>query len=310
MPASTIHSIYDLFVAKLREPVDPAPVIIECAVNGAASKAQNPHVPTEPGEIATDALACIEAGAAIIHNHIDRLGTSHEEAVERYLQAWRPVWERRPDALVYPTVHFGPAISYEHLIPLAAAGLRIGLADPGSVNLGGTDERGIPVGAFVYVNSFDSIGRAFDICREEQLGPSLAIYEPGFLRTTLAWWRAGRLPTGSMVKLYFSTEQGYLGAPFGLPPTLNALEAYLELLEGCDLPWAISVVGGDVVSSDIGIAALERGGHLHLGLEFYRGERIPTNVDLVSEAVELCRRAGRPLATPDQAAEILDLPRR
>jgi len=47
------------------------PVIIECAINGATSKATNPHVPSEPSEIAADALACMEAGAAIIHNHID-----------------------------------------------------------------------------------------------------------------------------------------------------------------------------------------------------------------------------------------------
>ena len=88
----------------------------------------HPHVPVEPAEIVTDALACIEAGAAIIHNHIDRYGLSVEQAVERYLEAWRPVLAARPDALLYPTVHFeqGSSISYEHLLPLAAAGLRVG----------------------------------------------------------------------------------------------------------------------------------------------------------------------------------------
>ena len=33
------------------------PVIIECAINGATSKATNPHVPVEPSEITADALA-------------------------------------------------------------------------------------------------------------------------------------------------------------------------------------------------------------------------------------------------------------
>jgi uncharacterized protein (DUF849 family) len=111
-----------------------------------------------------------------------------------------------------------------------------------------------------------------------------------------------------MVKLYFSTERGYFGAPFGLPPTLTALDAYLELLEGCDLPWAVSVVGGDVVASDVARAALECGGHLHLGLEFFAGDRAPSNAELVSEAVALCAEVGRPVATCAQAAAILDLP--
>jgi uncharacterized protein (DUF849 family) len=290
-------------------PSAATPVIIECAINGATAKATNPNVPTTPEEIAADALACTEAGAAIVHNHIDRFGVSIEEAVARYLEGWEPVLAARPDALLYPTVHFGETLSYEHLVPLAAAGLRVGLADPGSVNLGGIDSDGVPTGGFVYANSFAAIGRAFEICDQEGLGPSLAIYEPGFLRTTMAWWRAGRLPRGSMVKLYLSTEQGYLGAPFGLPPTVSALDLYLDLMEGSDLPWAVSVVGGDVVASDVAVPALERGGHLHLGLEFYGGSRTPTNVELVAEAVALCNEVGRPVATPDQAAQLLDLPR-
>jgi 3-keto-5-aminohexanoate cleavage enzyme len=227
------------------------------------------------------------------------------------LEAWRPVLAARPDALLYPTIHLdeGFSMSYEHLIPLAAAGMRIGITDPGSVNLGGTDDDGIPAGALVYSNSFETISRAFDICHQAKLGPSLAIYEPGFLRATLAWWRAGRLPQGAMVKLYFATEHGYLGAPFGLPPTERALDAYLELLDGCDLPWAVSIVGGDLCANRIAKLALKRGGHLHVGLEFYRGERTPTNVELVTEAATLCRQLGRRVATPEQAARILDLPR-
>lgn len=288
----------------------PTPVIIECAVNGTRTKADHPTVPTTPEEVTADALACLDAGAAIVHHHVDRFGVSVDEAVERYLEAWRPLWAQRPDALVYPTVHLGTdGISYDHLAPLAAHGLRIGLCDPGSVNLGQVDDDGVPLGGFVYANSFATVDAALRTCTDHHLGPALAIYEPGFLRAALAWWRAGRLPRGSMLKLYLATERGYLGAPFGLPPTRAALDAYLELLGDCDVPWAVSVVGGDLVASDVARDALERGGHLHLGLEFFAGDRSPTNAELVGEAVALCEAVGRPVATPDVAAELLDLPR-
>ena len=112
-----------------------------------------------------------------------------------------------------------------------------------------------------------------------------------------------------MIKLYFSTERGYLGAPFGLPPTERALDAYLEVLNGCEIPWAVSIVGGDLCAEHLAELALERGGNLHVGLEFYGGDRTPTNVELATEAVELSHRFGRPIATPDQAAQILGLPR-
>lgn len=287
----------------------PAPVVIEAAINGLTSPAVNPHVPVTPEQVAADALACFDAGASIVHHHADAFGVSAAAAAERYLEAWRPVWAQRPDALVYPTVHVEDGqISYEHLSPLAAAGVRIGLADPGSVNLGPVEDDGVPIGSFVYTNPFDTVARALELCEQGGLGPSIAIYEPGFLRAALAWWRAGRLPRGAMVKLYFSTERGYFGAPFGLPPTMTALDAYLELLEGCDLPWAVSVVGGDVVASDVARAALECGGHLHLGLEFFAGDRQPSNAELVAEAVELCADVGRPVATCAQTAQILDLP--
>jgi uncharacterized protein (DUF849 family) len=145
----------------------------------------------------------------------------------------------------------------------------------------------------------------------------MAIFEPGWLRTARAWHDAGRLPKGAMVKLYFGGALGYLtsvgqagGAAFGLPPTLAALDAYCELLDGCDLPWSVAVIGGDVFEGPMAKAALERGAHLHLGLEDYAGPDTPKNAELVAKGVELCDKVGRPVATAEQATEILDLPRR
>lgn len=287
------------------------PVIIEVAINGLRTPRDNPNVPVSPAEIAADALACFDAGAAIVHNHIDRFGLSDTDTAARYLEAWDLVWDERPDALLYPTVNADGAgrITYDHLAVLARhPRARLGLVDPGSVNLGRSVD-GIPVGGFVYANSFDSMGHAFDLCREHGLGPSLAIYEPGFLRAALAWWRAGQLPRGAMFKLYFSTEEGLTGAPFGLPPTEASLAAYLAMLDGCDVPWAVSLAGGDVVASEIAPIALEAGGHLHVGLEFFGGDRQPTNRQLVDEAVARSNQSSRPVATCAQAAQLLDLPR-
>jgi uncharacterized protein (DUF849 family) len=285
-------------------------VIIEAAINGATSKDVNPNVPKSAEEIAADAVAALEAGASIIHAHCDPVGGPDDEVAARYLEAFRPVWAERPDALLYPTINFGAGgLSFGHLAPMAKEGLRVGLLDPGSVNLGRLGDDGLPSGAFVYANSFDRIREVFALHEELRLGPSLAIYEPGFLCTTLAYWKAGKLPAGSMAKFYLSTERGLLGAPFGLPPTAAGLEAYLDLLGDAPIPWAVSVVGGDLGRSDVARIALERGGHLHLGLEFYGGDRQPTNAQLVEEAVALCEAAGRPVATCAEAAQILGLPR-
>jgi 3-keto-5-aminohexanoate cleavage enzyme len=286
-----------------------SPAIIEAAINGATKKDRNPNVPISPEEIAADSFACLDAGAAIIHAHCDPVSGTDEEVAERYLAGFRPVWEQRPDALLYPTVNFSSGgLSFGHLPIMAKEGLRVGLLDPGSVNLGSLGPDGLPASAFVYSNSFDRIREVFALHDEHSLGPSLAIYEPGFLRTTMSYWRAGRLPAGTMIKLYLAEDRGYLGAPFGLPVTSAGLDAYLEILGDCPVPWAVSAVGGDIGRSDVARAALDRGGHLHLGLEFFAGDRTPTNVELVEEAAALCEAAGRPVATSAQAVDILGLP--
>jgi hypothetical protein len=107
------------------------------------------------------------------------------------------------------------------------------------------------------------------------------------------------------VKLYFGGDHDYFGRPgptFGLPPTRAGLEAYLAMLEGSGLPWSVAVLGGDLLATEIAALALERGGHLHVGIEDYAGTRTPTNEELVREAAALAARVGRPVATCDEAA--------
>ncbi|MGB3051393.1 MAG: 3-keto-5-aminohexanoate cleavage protein [Polyangiales bacterium] len=290
------------------------PVIIEAAINGGSSKRRNPNVPRAPNEIIEDTYRCLDAGASIIHAHNSNYMLTGKAAADDYLEAWREILEQRPGTLWYPTLSGGGNVDevLEHIAMIAdEVPLRIGVVDPGSTNLGRPGPDGLPVGV-VYHNSYEDIRSSFEFCERHKLGPSLAIYEPGFLQTALAYLRAGRLPRGTMVKLYFGGPYGMFGkgpgVSFGLPPSKNALLAYLDMLEGSGLPWSVSVWGGDLLETPIARLALEHGGHLHVGLEEHSGERQPTNETLVEEAAALSRKVGRPIATPAEAASLLDLP--
>jgi len=289
-------------------------VVLEVASNGVTGRAQNPAVPREPGEVAADALACLAAGAAVVHTHTHEPALPPEAGAALYLEAYRPVLAERPDALLYPTVAPGRTIEerYGHTALLAEAGaIRCAALDTGSVNLGASAPDGWPLPMdFVYTNSPNDIRAMAEVCRKHRLGPSVAVFEPGFLRVVLAAERAGALPRGTLVKLYFSAG-GYLGSGepiFGAPPIREALEMYLAMLRGSKLPWAVAVIGGSLLDTEIARLAVERGGHLRVGLEDHFLAK--SNADEVRRARALCEELGRPLASCKEAEEILGLPPR
>lgn len=290
-------------------------VIIEVAINGSTKPERNPHVPLTPDAIRADARRCLDAGASIIHAHNHDFSLAGRAGADAYIEAWQPLLEERPDALWYPTLASGTTIEerYAHYDFIAAAvPTRLGVVDPGSTNLGQYGDDGYPTGGS-YVNTYADIRYSFESCRRLGLGPSIAIYEPGFMQTVLAYHRAGLLPAGSMVKFYFGGEWGMRatsrGVTFGLPPTKNALLAYLDMVGDTGLPWSASVWGGDMMQTPVATLALELGGHLHVGLEeHFDPARKPTNLELLDEAVALCNAVGRPIASCAQAASMLSLP--
>ena len=291
----------------------PGPVIIELALNGSTTRDQNRHVPRSPSDIADVALECMELGASIVHNHNDEpmFTETGEHSVASYIAAWQPILDRHPDALLYPTMAAGargiPVESrWAHVEELARRGLGgMTLVDPGSVNIGLVSGGCVPPTGDqgCYQNTFDDVAYMFSRSAELHAAPSISIFEPGFVRIVAMWQKAGKLPPGAVIKLFFGAD-----LQFGLPPTPTALEAYLELVEPLQLPWSVAVLGGDVVECGLAEIAICRGGHVRVGLEDYAGGAEPSNHELVRSAVRLIEQLGRKPATIAEARQILGAP--
>lgn len=189
-----------------------SPVVIEVAVNGGADKNRNPNSPQSPEEVAEVAAACIAAGASVIHTHIEDMYLPGKEAAERYRQAWQPLRKAFPDVILYPTIIFddAPEVRFGHLPYLADGAADMGALDPGSINLAISTDGGLPSRELIYINSYRTIRFAFEQMEKLQLGPSLAIYDPTFLRSVIAWQRLGKLPRGAFVKLYFGGDRDFI----------------------------------------------------------------------------------------------------
>ena len=296
------------------------PLIIEAAINGMTSRSHNPHVPKAPDEVARDALDCIAAGASVIHSHIEDLWILGQAGADRYLDAYRKIAAEQPDAILCPTAGAGGTLQerWKHTELMAESGLiRMSVLDPGSINTANSGENGLPGSRrHVYSVPFEEIEYLLELMGRHRLGPSIAIYDASYLRATVAYHKAGRMPPGAMVKFYFAGDHNFYDFVkggynyFGLNATRKGLDAYVEMIGDSGLPWSVAVPGGDVTATGLTRMAIEQGGHVRIGLEDHAADRKPSNRELIEEVVAIAREVGRPVATPRQAAEIMGLPRR
>ena len=293
--------------------VKERPLVVAVSINGERSKSANPNVPIGPDQIVATALSCYDAGASIIHCHNASTALTGQAAADDYLAAWRRIRAERPGALWYPTLTGEGCHDLDHVrIIDEAIGLEFACCDPGSVGFATVDAEGIPMGGY-YTNSYEQIRANFAQLAAWKLGPQIAIYEPGYLRTVLAYHAAGTLPQGAVVNLYFGGPYGLstrASPSFGLSPTRHALLAYLDMLDGVALPWTVSVWGGDLFRTDLPEMAIERGGHLQIGLEsHFDPVDKPTNEDQIRAALRLAERAGRPVADREATLAVWRAPK-
>lgn len=287
------------------------PLIVEVSINGLITKDENPHVPISAAEMSASCIKCFEAGATIIHAHAGEpyVGEVRRHASAPYVAAFGPVTRRFAGAVLYPTLPAGPGLPieqrYAHIEELADAGLlRVAPIDVGTLNWGRIAPDRSTRENLIYVNTFAEVAYVFEFCRKRRLGCTIGIFEPGFLQLVLAHARMGTLPEGSVLKFEFSTGRKLM---FGLPPTAVGLDAYLSMLGDLELPWIVNLRDGDLMDG-FGRLALERGGHVRVGIEDYGGPRRPRNEELVADIVALGRSLGRPPATMAELPGLLRLP--
>lgn len=299
-------------------PIHETPVVLEVAINGSTTKAVNPTAPETTQELADEAIRCLDAGASIIHAHSNKPGTDMDAVVQAYVEIFEPARKKHPHSILYPTANFDAAVYNKnrtswpaeiqsgHYWPLAEAGLaNMVLLDTGVVPQASYDENGLPGPAdkFWWYGFWPQDNETvLKVCRDFGSGASISVFEPGWMKNVVAMARAGTLPRGSKLNIYFA---GY-GVP-GLAPAIpEALQLYLHMIEGLDLNWSVGLIGGSVLESPIAQMALERGGSFRVGLEDWGTG--PSNVEQMDAAKELIAKVGRPILSGANAIEYLDVP--
>jgi 3-keto-5-aminohexanoate cleavage enzyme len=269
------------------------PVMITAAMVGAeVTKAQQPKLPTTPQEIVQAAVECYEAGASIIHIHVrDSEGNATQDA-----GLFREVVEGiRARCDVITQVSTGGAVWMTAEERLQSIECRPDMATltTGTVNFGES----------VFMNNRELVETFARCLQKYEIVPEIEIFDMGMLDEALRLRSMGLL-----------SDPIQFDFVMGVPGAIGADPAHLMHMVRClppDSTWSVAGIGRHQLT--LGTIALALGGHVRVGFEdniYYRkGQLAESNAELVARISRIAREMDRPVATPDQAREILRLNR-
>jgi uncharacterized protein (DUF849 family) len=282
---------------------DPEKPILSAALTGAlTTREQCAAIPYTPAEIAEDAAAARENGAAIAHVHARTDEGAPTFDTDVYREIRDEVRDRTDILLNFSTGALGEPVE-SRLEYVREVGPDMAALNMGSMNYAKySRSRDEFVFDMVFENPFSDIAALLAGMNESGVKPELECFDTGHVGNVRPFVERGELDS----PVAFSLVMGVLG---GIPATVENLVHQVRQLPD-DAVW--QVIGVSKAQWPLVAAALAMGGNVRVGLEdnFYLPDgETSTNPGLVAKAAELTRDVGREPATPDEAATILGLER-
>ncbi len=269
-------------------------IITACICGAEVTKEQNPAVPYTVEEIAREAKAAYDAGAALIHLHVredDGTPTQSRDRFEACINAIKAVC---PDVIVQ--VSTGGAVGMtndERLQPLLL-NPEMATLDCGTCNFGGDE---------IFVNTENMIIDFVERMNERNIKPEIEVFDKGMIDMAKRLGRKGYIKS----PMHFDFVMGVNGGISGEPRDLEFMVGSIP--EGST--WTVAGVGRN--QFPMAVMGIIMGGHVRVGFEdnVYLEKGVPaaSNGELVAKVARLARELGRAIATPDEARRILGLRR-
>jgi 3-keto-5-aminohexanoate cleavage enzyme len=280
---------------------DPDKAIISAALTGAlTTRDQCEHIPYTPEEIAEDAAEARENGAAVAHIHARTDNGSPTFDEEVYQEIYDEIRDRTDILINFSTGALHEPVD-TRLQYVEGVKPDIAALNMGSMNYAKYSEsRDDFVFDMVFENPFNEIEQFLEAMNESGVKPELECFDTGHIGNIRPFIESGTLEH----PIHFSLIMGVLG---GIPPSVENLAHQVRQLPD-DANW--QVIGISEEQWQLVAAALSMGGNVRVGLEdnFYlpNGE-MATNPELVGKAAEMARNVGREPATPEEAAETMEI---
>ena len=281
--------------------------VITCALTGVLTDPEQHHVPVTPEQMAQEARRARDAGASIVHVHL----RSQEPGMGR-LPTWDPkvataicdaIRAEVPELIINLTTGVvgddisGPVACLEAVKPEMAA------LNAGSLNylkLRSNNDWAWP--PMLFDNPVDKVERFAEVMKKNGIVAECECFDTGIVRSVALFARRGMVPNPPHISLVMGVESGMPNKPQWLPLLLE------EMLPGTH--WQVIAIGRQEVWA-LHQKCAELGGDLRTGLEdtFYLpdGAKAESNGQLVAALAAVATKAGRSIASPDEARQILGL---
>ncbi|MFT6459838.1 3-keto-5-aminohexanoate cleavage protein [Pseudophaeobacter arcticus] len=270
------------------------PCIICVAITGSVPrKEHNPAVPVTIAEQVESTQAAFEAGATIAHCHVrndDQTPSSDPEKFGRLLEGLN---KHCPGMIVQLSTGGRSGAGQER------GGMLSLRPDMASLSVGSNN---FPTR--VYENPPDLVDWLASEMRQYEVKPEIEAFDLSHIHQAVKMNQDGRIAG----KLYV---QFVMGVKNAMPVDRETFDFYIKTVKRLapEAEWCGAGIGpGQIQINEWAIAA---GGHTRTGLEdnlrLNRETLAPSNAALVQRAVDLCEKYERPVASWQQAREILGL---
>ncbi|HHW34446.1 MAG TPA: 3-keto-5-aminohexanoate cleavage protein [Paracoccus solventivorans] len=271
------------------------PCIICVAITGSLpTKADNPAVPITVAEQIESTHEAFEAGASIAHCHVrDDQGRPTSDP-DRFAALKEGLEKHCPGMIVQLSTggRSGAGQARGAMLPLRP--------DMASLSVGSNN-----VPTRVYENPPDLVDWLAGQMLDYGVKPEIEAFDLSHILQARKMAEDGRLAGTPYV-------QFVMGVKNAMPADRDVFDYYIHTVKrlfGADAPWCAAGIGPNQIV--LNEWAISSGGHARTGLEdnvrLDRQRLAPSNAALVARAVELCGKYGRPVATWQQARQILGL---
>ncbi|MFN0154346.1 MAG: 3-keto-5-aminohexanoate cleavage protein [Gaiella sp.] len=295
--------------------------IITCAVTGSIhTPTMSPHLPVTPEEIASEAVAAAEAGAAIVHLHARDPETGEPKQDTELFRRFLPTIAAQSDVVVNITTGGSAAMTVENRMgPAATLAPELASLNMGSMNFGlyemiprydtwrepwelpyleGSRDR-------IFKNTFADIEAILAACGANGTRFEIECYDIGHLYTAAHFADRGLL----QAPLFIQSVFGIRGGIGSHPEDVAHMKRTADRLFGSDYVW--SVLGAGRAQMAVATQAAVLGGNVRVGLEdslwLGKGRPARSNAEQVRHVRGLLESLGLAIATPDEARGILAL---